>query len=268
MATRIDFSEVPERFLTEEVPILFSWPQEGANLTYTVSINNGQSFNPGQESITENPQDGGHGEYLLPYNSNERPSSSGIVVYNIVDDTDSFTAKLYVSIRNAGDQVASPPSPGVGSGTLLTSRAEMELIFHTSGVDAHFEDLADDTDALNLIITWASETVLQYLRHRYDDEDMVTSQWVRQRATYIALYLLSKRGGNPGLYLDEYMEAQLDCGSARDGMLAIGIPTVVRAIQQTPQLDNRMFQPLRVNPNASTKIVSGQRTPYLISYIY
>ena len=94
------------------------------------------------------------------------------------------------------------------------------------------------------------------------DRDWETSTWVRERATRIACFKLSQRAANPALFREAYQMAELDLAQARDGQLNIGLPTQHRAIVQTPMMDARFVQPVRLNQSRSTKVFSGQRLRY------
>ena len=146
----------------------------------------------------------------------------------------------------------------------LTSKEEMERVFSIDGVTNHVEDLTgtDFEAVIDELIIRASETVLQYLRGRFDITAMDNSMWVRMKATYIACYYLSVRQGNPSLYGDLYAEAMMDLAAARDGTINPGLPTPPRVVLQTPMIDSRFFQPSRINPRRSTKLYSGQSLPY------
>jgi hypothetical protein len=256
MATVL-FDHVPQRTLTQETPIVFGWPREGETFSYTVSIDDGQTFVAGAGAITENPTDGVPGEYSIPYYSQERPDGPGLVIYKFTDGTD--TAKIYVNIIAETAQLSAPSIPGT---TYLTSLEEMERKFSAVGVSEHTADVLDNTEVITEIVMQATEHVLMFLRDRYDVEDMLTSIWVREQATALACFRLSKRSGNPGVFRDDFELAEMNLAQARDGQLNIGLPTNHRIAVQTPVYDARFFQPMRLNEQRSTKVFSGQKLRY------
>lgn len=171
-----------------------------------------------------------------------------------------FEIYIRTSTDNASDSGATAPAIPVGN--QFTSLSEIQRVFSIEGVDNHSEDVLGDSTVINELIYRATETVLQFLRGRFDQSDMASSYWVRMKATYIACYYLSIRQGNPSLYGELYNEAMLDLAQARDGLINPGLRTTARCVVQTPMLDSRFFNPARVLPNRSTKTYSGQRLPY------
>jgi hypothetical protein len=259
MAT-IFYDEVVIRQRGDGREILFTWPRTGETLTYTVSIDGGLTFVPGEEVITENPPDGSVSEYVIPYNVNERPEVVGTIVYNITDGSDD--GKIYVNVVS-GSYVP------IANANVFTSLEEMQRLMSIDGVDHHTEDYIDPDLAIviNEIIQRATETVLQFLRGRYVVSDMAGSYWVRMKATFIACYYLSIRQGNASLYGEQYQESLMDLALARDGIINPGLSTPMRVVLQTPMMDSRFFHTQRIDPSRSTKTYSGQRLPFrLASY--
>lgn len=171
-----------------------------------------------------------------------------------------FSVYVKTSTDNSADAgVTAPPIP---TGLQFTSLSEIQRVFSIEGVDNHNEDVLGDPTVIDELVYRATETVLQFLRGRFDQTDMAASYWVRMKATYIACYYLSIRQGNPALYGDMYNEAMLDLAQARDGLINPGLKTSARLVVQTPMLDSRFYNPARILPNRSTKIYSGQRLPY------
>ena len=152
--------------------------------------------------------------------------------------------------------------PAIPTGLQFTSLAEIQRVLSVEGVDNHTEDDLSDPTIINELIYRATETVLQFLRGRFDQSDMKSSYWVRMKATYIACYYISIRQGNPALYGDMYNESMLDLAQARDGLINTGLRTTARIVVQTPMLDSRFYNPARILPNRSTKVYSGQKLPY------
>lgn len=253
----IYFDDAVVRQTADGREIVFTWPRSGETITYSVSIDGGETWTAGVQVITENPPDGDVAEYSIPYSALDRPAYTGLAIYDLTDGTDS--AKIYVNI------LAGPLSDG----ERFTSLEEIQRVFSVEGVGNHVEDFEDEQFALviNELITRATETVLQFLRGRYVVSSMADSYWVRMKATWIACYYLSVRQGNPSLYGDQYQEALLDLALARDGVINPGLNTPMRVISQTPMIDSRYFHAQRIDPSRSTKVYSNQRLPYrLASY--
>lgn len=253
MAT-ILFDHVPNRTLTQETPIVFGWPREGETITYEVSIDNGLTFVAGLETITENPADGAPGEYSIPHNSAERPLTPGIVVFDITDGTD--IGKIYVNVISGNSPLS---IPSISDNGYLTSLEEIERKFSAVGVAEHTDDLIDNSEVITEIVMQATEHVLMFLRDRYDVEDMIDSIWVREQATSLACFRLSKRSANPAVFRDDFELAEMNLAQARDGQLNIGLPTNHRIAVQTPLYDARYIQPMRLNSQRSTQTFPGQK---------
>jgi phage gp36-like protein len=145
---------------------------------------------------------------------------------------------------------------------VYTSRDEIEDMLSEFGTDQRLDDLTDgDADVLLTYIERATSRVQSVMRKAYDDIDLASSVWVRERCTVIAIYLLSKRRGNPALYRDDYEEAMTEMDLAVSGDLWVDIARSAEtvAVMQNVSSDNRFpFTPMRVDPLTSTKIVEGQ----------
>lgn len=180
----------------------------------------------------------------------------------LVTNTGKHVFSIYIKTSTNNSSDAGALAPTIPTGNQFTSLSEIQRVFSIEGVNNHSEDVLGDSTVINELIYRATETVLQFLRGRFDQSDMASSYWVRMKATYIACYYLSIRQGNPSLYGELYNEAMLDLAQARDGLINPGLRTTPRMVVQTPMLDSRFFNPARVLPNRSTKIYSGQRLPY------
>jgi hypothetical protein len=144
----------------------------------------------------------------------------------------------------------------------LTSEREIKRIFSTDGVINHLEDMATYTTHMNEVIGRASEKVLMYLRGIFSMEDMMVNPWVREKASYIACYLISIRTGNPSLYGAMYEEALIELTQVRNGQLNPGMRREVHIITHTPMVDNRGWRPgLRTDPSSSTSPHLAKKPP-------
>jgi hypothetical protein len=169
----------------------------------------------------------------------------------------------------SGPQItgAIPAAPSVPAALYaLTSRAEIERLFSTSGVDFRVDDLsvADQTNMFNSIIGYATDTVAAYTLHRYNTTDLMTSRWVRDRATFIGAWMLSRRRGNPGQYTAEYEMALADLEKVLNGRPPLMIPGVPVRAADVPTVssyrvdDRYRYDKLRVARWQSTKPYAGQ----------
>ena len=147
---------------------------------------------------------------------------------------------------------------------LLTSEDEINRLFSTSGVSLRIDDLSagDQTTFKNEIIYQATETIYTYLETLYELADLGNSYWVRQRATYIAAYLLSLRKGNPGHFVRMYNEAIADLEAVQSGSLQV--PSLYLKEDLSPSMsnltvDNRYhLHKQRVHPSISTGGTTGR----------
>ena len=142
----------------------------------------------------------------------------------------------------------------------LTSLDEMNDLFSIEGVENHTEDLDNNLEVINRIVSQATERVMMYLRSQFTFEAISLNPWVREQATYIACHQLSIRRGNPSLYSALFEQAMMELALVRDGLLSIDAASSSRAVVQTPMLDNRGFYPQRFDPELSTRTLPGQRS--------
>lgn len=146
--------------------------------------------------------------------------------------------------------------------TFFTSEDEIRRVFSNDGVENHLENLTDYPIHMAEVIDRATSKVLLYLRGTYSLTDMETNVWVREKATYIACYLISIRSGNPSLYGAMYEESLIELTQARTGQIDPGLNSNARAVLQTPMLDNRGYAPgLRTDPRSSTVIKPSNKLP-------
>lgn len=148
----------------------------------------------------------------------------------------------------------------------LTSRGEIARLYSTIGVDLRLEDspkTAGKSDIINEIVAWASDTVASYTLHRYDTEDLVSSPWVRRRATILGAYYLSMRRANAPQFVSEAKRVLEDLALVRTGEIIIpGVPvrSVDTASLSSYRIDDRYFQQKqRVWRSQSTNPYPGQR---------
>jgi hypothetical protein len=143
----------------------------------------------------------------------------------------------------------------------LTSKSEIEEVFSAEGLENHLADLINNEPYMTRVISQSSERVYMYLRTQYDESQIEINVIARQIATYIACYNISIRAGNPSLYADAYAQGLIDLEQIRDGILNPGMASKARAVVQTPMLDNRFYNPKRVNVQGSTRVFPKQNMP-------
>lgn len=164
---------------------------------------------------------------------------------------------------------ASPPT-GLGAapvtsalGSYLTSQGELERLYSQVGVELRTLD-GNDTDILDEIIAWASETVASYTLHHYDTTELLTSPWARRRATVLAAYYLSQRRGNPAQFVAEAKRVMEDLELVRTNKVLIPDARVraadVPAISSFRIDDRYWINKQRVVKSQSTKPTSEQAT--------
>ena len=123
-------------------------------------------------------------------------------------------------------------------------------------------ETGEDTEMVLEIIDEAESIMDMYVSFLYDSDDLVNSDWVKRKSTWLACHLLSRRKGNPGNFADEYYETIDQLERMQAGELRIpgiaryeGIP----AAMQTPIIDQRYrANKLRVDGAYSTDTTIGK----------
>lgn len=128
----------------------------------------------------------------------------------------------------------------VNPSTLYTSRAEMEAIGGDVFIDTRVDDdmdavvsPAEDADVTEAIYQ-ATDEINAYLLAIYDESELVKSNWVRHRATRLALHFLSLRQGNPG----QYDPASIYLDLQRALNQEIRVPRIVPRMVNKPVFSN------------------------------
>ena len=149
---------------------------------------------------------------------------------------------------------------------IFTSEEEIFRLFSFEGADLHTDDLDDQgTNYYAELAQRATSQILTYLGSKYASADLASSPRIRELATNIAAYRLSARRGNPTLFREQYEEALIELERYREGSLTINLPQTngSRTIYQSVIIDNRFnFRPVRIVPQASTSVKSGQAVAY------
>lgn len=124
-------------------------------------------------------------------------------------------------------------------------------------VQSDLYDSGQDDEMVVDTIDEAESIIDMHLSFTYAELDLRSSTWVRRKATWIAAYLLSRRRGNPGNFMDGYMDAIDYLERVKEGEFQIpGIPRSegVPAVGQTLIVDNRFrSNKLRVDQSYSTE---------------
>jgi hypothetical protein len=204
--------------------------------------------------------------------------STGIYNYTFTDPAENLQYEYEIKWVYLGDtyysgvQVTGAADEDEIPTTLyaLTSREEIERLFSEAGVDYRVEDLttAQQTNMFHSIIGYASDTVAAYTLHRYNTTDLVNIRWVRDRATFIAAWMLSRRRGNPGQYGAEYEMALADLEKVLNGKPPLMIPGAPVRAADVPTVssyrvdDRTRYNKLRVARWQSTKPYAGQQQYY------
>ena len=167
---------------------------------------------------------------------------------------------------------------------LLTSLAEMQRLMGAKGIRLHIDDtdstdenydedtdiLVTTTNTIDEIIQRVSSRVLGYLYPRFNPVSCSENPVVREIATYWACHMLSRRRGNEPLYEAEVVENEDLLERYRCGELYLNVASSgPRANIQSYVVDNRFSRmPIRVLPQSSTQLVSGQNQMYSIPFFW
>lgn len=147
-----------------------------------------------------------------------------------------------------------------------TSRSEMNELLSSVGVDFRLDDLSDPSseDAVVLnIVSEATDMVNFYCGRIYDEVDLNDSMLARRWATWIGVYLLSQRRGNPSLFEDRYQEVLAMMEKVTEGTFII--PRLPTKADFTPAMSNLhvddrfRVHKLRVHPTISTGGTSSRQ---------
>ena len=158
----------------------------------------------------------------------------------------------------------SEPDTSTLTGSELTSQVEMQRLFSSVGVNLRLDDLASTVEAIDEIVVSASQTVESYLLQKYDTVNLISSPWVRRRATVLACHELSLRRGNPGQFYEWYNQIMEELKAFLESGNTPIIPGVIVRAQEVPTAstyivdDRYRYQKLRVVRQQSTKPYPGQ----------
>ena len=154
---------------------------------------------------------------------------------------------------------------------VYTSQDEIDRLFSTVGVSLR----TDDLESIDLTAYWTelteevTETINQYAEMYYAPADLVTSRWVRSRATWLGAHYLSMRRGNPALFLARYEDIITDLENVALGNVII--PSLPTRADMTPTMSNLIVderfvvKKLRVHPVISAGGNDSRQDP---AYIY
>ena len=126
--------------------------------------------------------------------------------------------------------------------TLYATRADVESIFSSQGIDWRLDDNDDATTGtteqgyLTDAIREATDIVNQYALTHYDEAQLSTSRVVTRWTAWIACFLLSRRRGNEAQFTDEYLAITEELTRVRSGQQAI--PRLATRANFFPQAQN------------------------------
>lgn len=130
-----------------------------------------------------------------------------------------------------------------------TTKAEIASVFSQLAVTLRIIDETDSTSSqttyLTDIIEEATDVINEYLLGIYNASDLANSKWVRRRASWIAVYLLSQRRGNPAQFQARYDEIIESLEQIMDGR---------RQIPRTPTADD--FIPVHRNAVVDDRLIN------------
>lgn len=154
--------------------------------------------------------------------------------------------------------------------TRYTTRALMGWLFKSLGVEYRIEDSPDCDETLNFFIDDASSQIGAFLEQVYYPADLAGSTWVKIRATWLACYRLSQRGGNPSLFYGRVQEIMDELNAVKNGLLPI--PGLATRADFIPSMSNIEHDPRyrdatrRVDPETSTPGLGGTRPQDITEY--
>lgn len=158
-----------------------------------------------------------------------------------------------------------------------TTKAEVELILSADGEDDLVEDLSggDQTTLWNSILSETDSIFNLYLCDIYVAADLANNNWVKEKAKWVAAYLITRRRGEPGYYGAMYEEVIKQLEMIREGKLKIpandgtmlamssaNMPAIANMIYD----DRSKVQPMRVDTITSVGEMSGNELPYWHRY--
>lgn len=166
----------------------------------------------------------------------------------------------------------------------LTSLSEIQRMLSTYGELRHTDDINPDDGNFNVengsevtrdnfiteLVQRATSEIMSYLAPRYTIDAVSRIPRLREIATYAACHKLTRRRGNEPLYEEEYIEGIAELEDYRSGKRYLDAPSNgPRAYMQSYLIDNRFTtRPTRVIPDASTKVISGQRTAWQYAFAW
>jgi hypothetical protein len=137
----------------------------------------------------------------------------------------------------------------------FTSKAEMILLLGNRGTVLRLDDQSATADAVEQALIFADQTIRFYTDRYYLSTDLVGNEWVKSKATIIAVNYLSARRGNKELFgrLAAELMQQLE-------MIGNGfwIPDAVPTATNVPSVRNQKVvatpgpTPLKVDQENST----------------
>jgi hypothetical protein len=205
-----------ERNVSNETPILFTWPSASATITVTRSIDAGSYAAATGGATFAYTQDGQH-FYSLAYSANDRPAGAGSVVYRLNDGTVVRLLPLQVEATSAEEVVDELENRGITTVAVqsgVTNATTLELI-QGDTYDGTGKPLLGFVVTKDYTSGWTATLTIR------DEDDAVisTTTGVVASATSITFSLTAPTGlpmsGCPGSFKGKF-DVQMSNGSSRD----------------------------------------------------
>jgi hypothetical protein len=187
-------------------------------------------------------------------------------------------AEFWDGDTNVNDTTLPAPSTNIFSFLTyyFTSKEEIERTWSVDGVEDRRDDYdnasEERTKVMYEVIIRATMEVKGILNKLFADVNLVKNPWVREKATYIACYLLSVRRGNPSHYYNEYLDALDALRQLVEGEIYfedLPVSTNSRVAMVNVSTDNRLpGMPIRVDPITSTDSSSATFLKWYQPYIW
>jgi phage gp36-like protein len=153
----------------------------------------------------------------------------------------------------------------------FTTKEMIERLYAQQGLDNILDDVSGPAEdaVLEQFISDAEQTIIIRLSRFHTSADLLTSQWVQSRATWIAAFYISKRRGNEHYFQNLYDEAIREIEAIATGELSPLTEIPLRA-DTIPSMSNFIIddyyyaRKLRVRQEISV----GTSPNADISYVY
>lgn len=142
--------------------------------------------------------------------------------------------------------------------TQYCAQADIQNRLSTTGVNLRVDDTPPTT--LGDVLNNAASIIDEHCRLSYDPATMVTSEWVKQRATDVAAYLLCTRRGNPAPGSIEALYTRTMARLEQVRLGVVQIPDIPARKNMAPVLSNQRVK-LTPFPHVVTERNRSTGTP-------